>query len=403
MSRRDAFGDEVLENAPESFRAMFENASTRQKKLKVGDQFEGELLSIGKEEAFIATGTPTDAVIQTKDLLDEKKELKHKVGDRISVVVLKIFESEIRVSLKNAKTSSADLDSLEDAFDMELPVEGKVTEPCNGGFRVQVLGKTAFCPISQMDLRTSADPAAYVGQKFDFIITKFEESGRNLVVSRRKLLEMDKAEKEGQFLESVKPGDLLDGVISKLEAFGAFVRLDAGVEGMVHISEISWSRIGHPDQVVKLGQNVKVKVLKVEEVDGRLRIGLSLKQGGGENDPWLEIHQRAPVGSLHDGVVDKKEVFGLFVRIPAGYTGLLPKSKWRDVVESQQYEQKKKGDPIRIRVDEIRDEERKVSFGLPTLEQDDSWKEHSGGKKLGTMADLFAQAGFGTATSSKKK
>lgn len=254
-----------------------------------------------------------------------------------------------------------------------------------------------------MDLRTSADPQAYVGQKFDFIITKFEESGRNLVVSRRKILELEKAEKEGEFLEAVKPGDLLDGVISKLEPFGAFVKLDGGVEGMVHISEISWSRIGHPEQVVRLGQNVKVKVLKVEEVDGRLRIGLSLKQGGGENDPWLEIHQKSPVGSIHDGIVDKKEVFGLFVRLATGYTGLLPKSKWRDSADGQQYESKKKGDTIRVRVDEIKDDERKVSLGLPTEAQDESWREHSGTQKMGTMADLFSQMKIGTTNVVKKK
>lgn len=403
MSRRDAFGDEVAENSPESFRTLFEKAGTGQKKLKVGDKFDGEILTIGKEEAFIATGTPTDAVIPLRDLMDENKQLKFEVGDRIGVVVLKIFESEIRVSMKNSKVSSADMESLEDAFDMEMPVEGKVLEPCNGGFRVQVLGKTAFCPVSQMDLRTSADPQAYVGQKFDFIITKFEESGRNLVVSRRKILELEKAEKEGEFLEAVKPGDLLDGVISKLEPFGAFVKLDGGVEGMVHISEISWSRIGHPEQVVRLGQNVKVKVLKVEEVDGRLRIGLSLKQGGGENDPWLEIHQKSPVGSIHDGIVDKKEVFGLFVRLATGYTGLLPKSKWRDSADGQQYESKKKGDTIRVRVDEIKDDERKVSLGLPTEAQDESWREHSGTQKMGTMADLFSQMKIGTTNVVKKK
>lgn len=129
MSRRDAFGDEVAENSPESFRTLFEKAGTGQKKLKVGDKFDGEILTIGKEEAFIATGTPTDAVIPLRDLMDENKQLKFEVGDRIGVVVLKIFESEIRVSMKNSKVSSADMESLEDAFDMEMPVEGKVLEP----------------------------------------------------------------------------------------------------------------------------------------------------------------------------------------------------------------------------------------------------------------------------------
>ena len=131
-------------------------------------------------------------MILTSELLDENKQLKYKVGDRLDVVVVKTKGGEIRVAKKGSRQSNADLDSLEDAFDMELPVAGTVTEVVNGGFRVSVQNKLAFCPISQMDYKIG-DAAEYIGKKFDFVITKFEASGRNIVVSRRKLLDLEKA------------------------------------------------------------------------------------------------------------------------------------------------------------------------------------------------------------------
>ncbi|MFZ3229482.1 MAG: S1 RNA-binding domain-containing protein [Pseudobdellovibrio sp.] len=399
MSKRDVFGDELNVKAATDFASLFENSmDSVGHKLKNGDAFVAEILSIGKEEAFVTTTTSVDAMILKSELLDEENNLKYKIGDRIDVVVVNTKGGEIRVVKKGSRKASGDMDSLEDAADMEMPVEGRVTEVCNGGFRVSINNKTAFCPLSQMDFKVT-DPASYIDQKFDFIITKYEQKGRNIVVSRRKLLDLNKAEKEGSFLETAKPGDIFSGKVTRIEKFGAFVDIGDGVDGLVHISEVGWSRIQDPSEVVAVGQTVSVKLLKLEEVDGRLKISLSIKQGGGENDPWMTVPANFPIGSVHKGTVEKKEVFGLFVQIAPGVTGLLPKSKWRDSLDAQSFEMKKKGDVIQVKIDEILFEQKRISLGLNEEAEDTSWKSHgdvAGVKKtgftntsLGSLANLL--------------
>lgn len=390
MSKKDIFGDDLeIKKDHQSFAELFENDKGQPaRKLRTGDEIRGEILSIRREEAFVSTGTAADGVILVKELLDENKELKFKVGDIIDVIVTSAREGDIRLSRKGASSSSAD--NLEDAYDMELPIEGKVTEVVNGGFRVSIQGKTAFCPISQIDSKFVQDGADYVGKKFDFSITQYDPKGRNIVVSRRKLLELQKAEGEGAFMLKHQPGALLEGRITRLEKFGAFVELESGVEGLIHISELGWSRINDPSELVRTGQSVQVKLLKTEDVNGKLKISLSLKQADGAGNPWVTVFEKFPVGSVHDGKVEKKEVYGLFVNIAPGITGLLPKSKWRDSLESAQYESKKKGDDIKVQIDQILFEEKKIALGVPTEAEDASWKSHSAAPSgLGTLGDQF--------------
>ncbi|WP_347356515.1 S1 RNA-binding domain-containing protein [Bdellovibrio sp.] len=390
MSKKDIFGDDVPATKDfASFEELFAQSEKGLKtRLSVGDQVHGEILSIGKEEAFVSTGTPTDGMILTKDLLDENKEVKYKVGDYIDCVVTSIKGGEVRLAKKGSLNASTD--SLEDAFDMELPVEGRVTETCNGGFRVSIQGKTAFCPISQIDSRFVQDANEYVGKKFDFMITQLDPKGRNIVVSRRKVLDLQKAENEGTFMLKHQPGALLEGKIMRLEKFGAFVELEAGIEGLIHVSELSWSRVHDPKEVVMAGQPVTVKLLKMEEIDGRLKISLSLKQADGAGNPWMTVPQKFPVGTVVQGKVEKKETYGLFVNIAPGVTGLLPRSKWRDSVEAAQYENKKRGDDVTVQVDQILFEEKKISLGLPGEAEDMSWKSHStAASGLGAMADAL--------------
>lgn len=389
MSKKDIFGDDIEETKDfASFEELFaQSEKGLDRKLKVGDVVQGEILSIGKEEAFVSTGTPVDGMIFTKELLDENKQVKYKVGDTLDCVVTGIKGGEIRLAKKGSL--SATTDSLEDAFDMELPVEGRVTETCNGGFRVNIQGKTAFCPISQIDLKFVQDANEYVGKKFDFLITQLDPKGRNIVVSRRRLLELQRAENEGTFMLKHQFGALLEGKIVRLEKFGAFVELEPGIEGLIHVSELSWSRVHDPHEVVSLGQSVTVKLLKTEEVDGKLKISLSLKQADGAGNPWMAVPTKFPVGTIVTGKVEKKETYGLFVNLAPGVTGLLPKSKWRDSVDANQFENKKRGDEITVQVDQILFEEKKISLGLPQEQEDSSWKSHTTTGGFGSLGDAF--------------
>ncbi len=395
MSKKDLFGDEVVDKN-QDFGTMFEQSlGSVGKRLSVGDQFRGEILSISKEEAFISTPSTQDAMILVSDLLDEEKNLKYKVGDIIDVVVVKTKGGEIRVSKAGSKKANSDLDSLEDAFDMEMPVEGRVAEVCNGGFRVQIQNKLAFCPVSQMDYKVSTDHQSYVNKKFEFLITQLDPKGRNIVVSRRKLLDLQKAENEGEFMNKFKKGDIVPGTVTRFEKFGAFISLGGGVEGLCHISEIGWSRLSDPSEVLTLGQSVQVMILDIIDLEGRLKISLSVKQAGGEGDPWLKVPEKFPVGTTIQGTVEKKEQYGLFVNIAPGITGLLPRSKWRDHVDAQGFENKKKGDQFIVRIDEILFEQKKLSLGLPGQEEDHTWKQHTQGptgfknNNFGGLADLL--------------
>lgn len=381
----------------QDFASMFEQSLGKaSKKLKVGDQLRAEILSIGKEESFVSTGSLHDGTILNADLLDDNKVLKYKVGDVIDVVVVRATQDEVRVTRKGSKAAPIDFDSLEDAFDMELPVEGKVTEVVNGGYRVLVQGQSAFCPISQLGTR-GQDSAELVGKKFEFLITQFDAKKRNIVVSRRKLLDQQKVENEGTWMQSNKVGDLLNGRVTRTEQFGAFVDVGGGVEGLVHVSEIGYTRLKHAADGVRVGDPVQVKILRIEEEDTRLKISLSIKQAGGLSDPWMQVPQQFPVGSIIEGTVDKKEIYGIFVVVSGGINGLLPKSKWRDSDDAKIYEKVKKGDKIKVRIDEIKFEERKISLGLPTEAQDESWREHQSSQSMGnalgnSLAAAFAQA-----------
>ncbi len=392
MSKKDIFGDELNANEND-FGSLFEQ-SLNQGKIRQGDQLKGEILSIGKESVFVSTGTPVDGYLPTIEILDENKNLLFKVGDIIDVVVMKMGESQILLRYKKAKSGAQDVENLEDAFDMELPVEGKVLELVKGGYRVDISGSRSFCPMGQIDLRHPTEPESYVGKKYEFIITAFENGGRNIVVSRKKLLSLGQAEEEGKFLETAKPGDFFEGTISRIEKFGAFIRLQNNIEGLIPISELSWTRVQKPEDVVQPGMQVRVKLLKMDETEDRLKISFSLKQGGAELDPWAVISEKFPMGSIHAGTVEKKENYGLFVNLAGGITGLLPRSKWRESTEASQYENKKRGDSITVQIDVINKEERKLSLGLPGDKTDESWREHAmaksaSGKGLGTMADLF--------------
>lgn len=395
MAKKTDLFDDAPSSQSQDFASLFEQSlQSAGKRLSVGDKFRAEVLSLGKEDSFVSTGSPKDAVIATADLLDENKIPKYKVGDFIDVIVVKAKGDDLRVVMKGSKSAPADIESLEDAFDMELPVEGKVLEVVNGGYRVQIQGQLAFCPFSQIDGKPVTDTAAMVGKKFEFLITQFDARKKNVVVSRRRLLDLQKAENEGAWLESHKIGDILNGVVTRTEQFGAFVDLGGGVEGLVHVSEIGFVRLKHASEGVNVGDPVQVKILKIEEQeDARLRISLSIKQAGGVGDPWMQVPVNFPVGTIVDGTVDKKENFGLFVVLTPGINGLLPRSKWRDAVDSATYENKKKGDPIKVRIDEILFEQRKIALGLPTEAEDNSWRDHqkaAGG--FGALAAAFANA-----------
>ncbi len=361
MSKKDIFGDEQFDRNTSDFTSLFEGSlHSVSKKLEVGQKIKGEILSIGKEEVFVATGTLNDGVAMKNELLNAEGIFPYSVGDTIELYVNQARGSDVRLSLKPTGKNLAE--GLEDAYHLKLAIEGKVAEVVNGGFRVQLQGKLAFCPISQMDSRRIEKPEEYIGKKFEFMITKFE-GGRNIVVSRRKFLDEERQASESTLLETVKPGQIVKGVVIRLEKFGAFIEIAPSIEGLAHISELKWSRIQDPSEAVQVGQQVQAKVLKIENEGGRLKISLSVKQAEGE--PWENLPKDIQIGSLINGKVTRCMKFGAFVEITPGIEGLIPLSEMsytKRVLRSD--ELFKEGDTISVLIKDINPDDKKVLLSL---------------------------------------
>jgi len=319
----DNANDNKGENAEEmSFAELFESYDMKiSQELNQGDKVEGKIISIGGNRVYIDTGTKSDGVVEKIELLDEKGDFPYKIGDKVNLYVVSLSESEIILS--KALSGAGKAMMLDDASRMGTPVEGKVTGVIKGGFTVDIMGKRAFCPVSQMDIKYVENQEEYVGQSHHFLITRFEEGGKNIVVSRRDLLNQEIKEKLKAYFEKVKQGDMVQGIVTRLMSYGAFVELIPGVEGMVHISEISWARIEKPEEVIQPGDMVNVKVLKIETSDKaeNFKISLSMKQTS--SNPWDSMESSFNTGDQVSGKVVRLTSFGAFVEIVPGVDGLV--------------------------------------------------------------------------------
>jgi len=298
----------------EDFAAMFE-ASIKAKRIEKGQTIEGAIVAIGPEVAFVDVGGKGEAAIALDELRDAEGHLEVKVGDRIQAVVVSTAGG-LTLSRKLA-LGAATLRQLEDAFHSGLPVEGKVERAVKGGYEVRIARQRAFCPVSQIDTIRS-DAASHEGRVYQFRIVEFKEGGRNLVVSRRALLEEEQRAQAADVRRSIVAGAVLTGRVTSVREFGAFVDLGGGVQGLLHVSEMGWSRVSDTSQVVKPGDQITVKVLQVDET--REKISLGLKQLTA--DPWSNVRATYEVGQVRTGRVTRIAQFGAFVELEPGVEAL---------------------------------------------------------------------------------
>ena len=298
----------------EDFAAMFE-ASLQAKRFEKGQTIEGTIVAIGPEVAFVDVGGKGEATIEIDELKDAEGDLEVAVGDRIQAMVVSTAGG-LTLSRKLARGAATER-QLEDAFHTGLPVEGKVERAVKGGYEVRIARQRAFCPISQIDtLRT--DPSAHEGRVYEFRIIEYKEGGKNLVVSRRALLEEEQRASAAEVRRSIVAGAVMTGRVTSVREFGAFVDLGGGVQGLLHVSEMGWSRVSDTSQVVKPGEEITVKVLRVD--DDKQKISLGLKQLTA--DPWSRVHDTYEVGQVRTGRVTRLAEFGAFVELEPGVEGL---------------------------------------------------------------------------------
>ncbi len=354
----------------EDFASLLEAYSGgNEKELRIGDRIRGKIISVGRDAVFVDTGLKTDGVVDLEELAGEDAEASFSPGDVLDLYVVAVTPEEIRLS--KALSGAGDISVLRDAYRSGVPVEGRVVAPCKGGFQVQVMKRRAFCPISQMDVRYVNKPEEYTGLTAPFLITRFEENGRNIVLSRRRLLEEEYAKHRDEFMKGLTPDSEVEGTVTRLMPFGAFVELVPGLEGLVHISEMSWSRVDRPEQVLQTGDKVRVKVLGVEAGDreDRPRISLSLKQM--EQDPWERVNQICNSGDLLTGKVTRCAEFGAFVEIAPGLEGLVHVSEMSHTRRVARPEEVvAPGEEISVVVKEIDLERRRISLSIKDVAGD---------------------------------
>ena len=304
----------------EDFATMFE-ATARSRRIERGQTVEGTVVAIGAEVALVDVGSKSEAVIDVDELKDDDGRLEVAVGDR---VVATVVSSAGGLTLsRRLALGAATARQLEDAFHAGLPVEGKVERAVNGGYEVRVARHRAFCPVSQIDTLRNTDPAQHEGRVYRFRIIEYTDGGRNIVVSRRALLEEEQRAGADEVRRSHVEGAVLTGRVASVREFGAFVDLGSGVQGLLHVSEMGWARVSDTSQVVKPGDEITVKVLRVDA--DRQKISLGLKQLTA--DPWSRAAEVYVAGRLRTGRVTRVADFGVFVELEPGVEGLVPASE----------------------------------------------------------------------------
>ena len=299
----------------EDFATMFE-ASIKARRFDRGQTIEGTIVALGPKAAFVDVGGKGEAEIDIEELKDADGDVEVSVGDRITAVVVSTSGGIVlsRRGVRNAATQR----ELEDAFNAGLAVEGKVVQAVKGGYEVRLARERAFCPVSQIDIVRSTDPASHEGQVYTFRIIEYKDGGKDIVVSRRQYQEEQQRASAADLRKSILPGAVLTGRVASVPAFGAFVDLGGGIQGLLHVSEMSWSRVTSPGEVVAPGDQITVKVLRVDEATQKISLGLKQLQG----DPWATVAATYEVGQVRTGRVTRVAEFGAFVELEPGIEGL---------------------------------------------------------------------------------
>ena len=291
----------------------------------VGEKVKGIITQIGETAAFVDLGGKSEGMIDLAQLRDASGNLTVSVGDTLEATVTgNDPETGSLVLRRKAARGQEVAAELRQAHETGIPVEGVVTAINKGGAEVQVSGMRAFCPLSQLDLRYVEDPQQFVGQRLTFRVMRIEQGKTrpNIVLSRRALLEEEAETKAAETRAKLEVGSIHKGKVTSLASYGAFVDL-GGLEGMLHVSEIGYSRLAHPNEALKVGEEIEVQVIKMEKGKDESRPRISLSRRALERDPWKDVAERFPEGTEMTGRVMRTESFGAFIELSPGVEGLV--------------------------------------------------------------------------------
>jgi len=344
-----------------SFADMFAGGFASPSSFTPGQQIEATVVRISGNSVFLDVGGKSEGYINREEFLDAQGQLTIKEGDRIKAYSLAGERGEMHFTTRLGGSGGAGNAQLEEAFASRIPVEGTVEKEIKGGFEIKLAGGArAFCPYSQVDLRRVEESATLLGRSLLFRISQYSENGRNIVLSRRQLLEEEARAKREKLREILQVGATITGVVTSLRPFGAFIDI-GGLEGLLPVSEIGWGHVEDIHSKLEVGQHVEVVVLKLDWENERY--SFSLKQALA--DPWLEAARKFTEGSFHTGTVARLTTFGAFVTLAEGVDGLIHISALaggrrinhpREVVGERQV--------VEVRIDKVDPAARRISLTL---------------------------------------
>lgn len=344
----------------ESFAQLFEE-SLKKIETRPGSIVHGTVVSIIKDVVLVDAGLKSESTIPVEQFLNAQGELEIKVGDQVDVTLDAVEDGfgETLLSREKAKRHEAWL-MLEKAYEESITVIGVINGKVKGGFTVELNGVRAFLPGSLVDVRPVRDPLYLEGKEIEFKVIKLDQKRNNVVVSRRAVIESENSVERDQLLDSLQEGIEIKGIVKNLTDYGAFVDL-GGVDGLLHITDMAWKRVKHPSEIVNIGDDITVKVLKFDRE--RTRVSLGLKQLG--EDPWVAIAKRYPEGTRLTGRVTNLTDYGCFVEIEEGVEGLVHVSEidWtnKNIHPSKVVNM---GNVVEVMVLDIDEERRRISLGL---------------------------------------
>ena len=358
---------------------------------KEGSIVKGRVLEIRPREVLVDIGYKSEGVIPASEF-DDMDDVE--VGDEVEVLLEKLENEDGMVVLSKEKAAhKQNWDKIVKVFEGDGLIKGKVKAVVKGGLTVNI-GVEAFLPGSQIDIVPPKDLQQFVGNTYDFKIVKINDERKNVVLSRREIIEQERAEKRARFLETVKLGDTVKGVVKNLTDFGAFIDLD-GMDGLLHITDMTWGRLTHPSELLKIGQEIDVVVLDINKEKERVSLGLKQTQ----RNPWDKIEERFPVGATVHGKVTNLVPYGAFVEIEEGVEGLIHVSElsWTKRI-TRPSDVLTQGQQIEAVVLGVNKEEQKISLGVRQLEPN-PWDviEHKyviGSRVKGKIRNMTAYGAF---------
>ncbi|MDA8083412.1 MAG: 30S ribosomal protein S1 [Nitrospiraceae bacterium] len=314
----DNAGSADAAGGSESFAELLEKSSRPSERLSPGQKVKAEVVSISGDLVYIDLAGKSEGVIDLAEFTDKDGNVTVKAGDSIEAYFVNVQNGVRKLTTLLNGYSADSLNSIRSAFEAGVPVNGDVRREVKGGFEVTVGGVRCFCPFSQIDLRGGREGGIYLGSTFPFKVIEFGENGKNVIVSRRAVLERERLEKLDQLKSTLSVGMEIQATVVSLQKFGAFVDL-GGVEGLVPVSELAWERVGKPADVLSVGQKVTVKIISLDWEKNRLTLSLKAMQP----DPWSTVAARYSPDSKVPGTITRLTSFGAFVRLEPGIEGLV--------------------------------------------------------------------------------